>query len=61
MTWNGLGVEMKDSVALHRSFRTRRMKLLNSKGGLFMLSFRFDCFLNYCFVATANQCCFQMI
>ena len=32
-----IGREMKDSVALHHSYRARRMKLWNSKGGLFFI------------------------
>ena len=44
-----IGREMKDSVALHRSFRTRRMKLLNSKGGLFYAEFQIRLFFELLF------------
>ena len=44
-----IGREMKDSVALHRSFCTRRMKLLNSKGGLFYAEFQIRLFFELLF------------
>jgi len=39
-----IGREMNDSVALYRSYRARRMKLWNSKGGLFYAEFQIRLF-----------------
>ena len=44
-----IGREMKDSVALHRSYRARRMKLCNSKGGLFYAEFQIRLFFKLLF------------
>jgi len=44
-----IGREMKDSVALHCSYRARRMKLWNSKGGLFYAEFQIRLFFELLF------------